>query len=80
MANDSVSPKPIDDALFELEDRCGYIKRRVNAVLEIIEAGRGRQRAADVEDLIEDTLEELRDLAEHLEMSALATRCGKAGA
>jgi len=79
-----------DDRLFELEDRCGYIKRRLNAILGILETqhhhdSAGRQRGHDINDsacevsqLVEDTLEELWVLAERLEESALVLRTGKA--
>ncbi len=79
-----------DDRLHELEDRCGYIKRRLDAVLGILEtqhdhdsAGRHHDhdvndRACEVANLVEATLEELRVLAERLGESALALRTGKA--
>ncbi len=78
-----------DDRLHELEDRCGYIKRRLAAVLGILGAqhrhdSAGRQYGHDINDstcevaqLVEDTLEELQGLAERLEESALALRTGK---
>ena len=60
-----------DDRLRELEDRCGYIKRRLGAVLGILgeqhhHDSDGWQRGHDINDstcevvqLVEDTLEEL---------------------
>ena len=68
-----------DDRLRELEDRCGYMKRRLAAVLGILGAQHhhdsdGRHHGHDINDstcevtqLVEDTLEELQDLAERLE-------------
>ena len=79
-----------DDRLRELEDRCGYIKRRLGAVLGILQVQHdhdsdGRQHGHDINDatcevaqLVEDTLEELRVLAEALEELAGGRRTGKA--
>jgi len=78
-----------DTRLLDLEDRCGYLSRRRDAVLAILEnfhyhdqAGRHSHElndpACEVAQLVADTLEELQGLARQLDKSVHELRTEKA--